>query len=319
MHNWINFSVFAKLQVMNKFRRILPSLDALVFFEAAARHNSFTRAAGELYVTQAAVSKRIRELEARLGLDLFRRDGRLLSLTRDGHRFYERVGTALEFLDDACRQAAGEHTETVRIAANSAVSLLWLPPRLKRFGLGEQAVNVNLATSDRLADTLDPDNDLVVAYGNGEIPGWHTELLFLEKLVPVAAPGYLANIGNGDESAGLEFNTLPTLLEYQRLAPDWINWKTWIERTGSEEFRTCPTRSCRTYAQAIGAALEGKGLALGSRGLLDAELNSNQLRVVGEHELVSGKGYYLAHPARRKPESGAKALRNFLIDFNTGH
>ena len=298
---------------MHKYRRHLPSLDSLVFFEAAARHNSFTRAAGELYVTQAAVSKRIRELEARLGLALFRRDGRLLSLTDTGRRFYQRVDTALEFLDDACRHAIGDQPQPLRIAANSAVSLLWLPPRLKRFGLGEQAVNVNLTTSDRLTDTLDPDNDLVVAYGNGEIPGWQTELIFMETLVPVASPDYFATIGGRDGAAGLEFAKLPTLLEYERLAPDWINWQVWIERTGSSELSSCPTLHCRTYAQAIGAALDGKGLALGSRGLLDGELNATRLRVVGERELSSGRGYYLAHAERREPGPGAQALRRSLL------
>ena len=300
---------------MNKFRRILPSLDALVFFEAAARLNSFTRAAGELYVTQAAVSKRIRELEARLGLALFRRDGRRLSLTPSGRRFYESTGMALEFLDDACRQAIGDQPERVRIAANSAVSLLWLPPRLRQFGLGSHSANVNLATSDRLADTLDIDNDLVVAYGTGDIPGWKTELLFTENLVPVATPDYLESIGIGDvvELAWLEFDQLPTLLEYERLAPDWINWQVWIEQTGIAELAACPIESCRTYARAIGAALEGRGLALGSRGLIDDELDAKRLQVVGERELVSDRGYYLASPERRKPGPGAQALRQLLL------
>lgn len=86
---------------MVEYRRRMPSLDALVFFEAAARHNSFTAAATELFVTQAAVSKRIKELESRLGVPLFDRDGRRLSLTDAGRRLYERAAMALEYLDEA--------------------------------------------------------------------------------------------------------------------------------------------------------------------------------------------------------------------------
>jgi LysR family glycine cleavage system transcriptional activator len=302
---------------MNKFRRTLPSLDALVFFEAAARLNSFTRAAEELYVTQAAVSKRIRELEARLGLVLFRRHGRMLSLTPEGRRFHQRAGMALEFLEDACRQAAGTDTEVVNLAANSAVSLLWLAPRLKQFGLGESAANVNLATSDRPADTLDSQNDLVVVYGYGDTPGWHSELLFEERLVPVAAPGYLESAGiaagldldaEGPSIAGL------TLLEYERLAPDWINWQLWIEQTGSTAMQHCRVKHCRTYAQAIGAALQGTGLALGSRGLIDDELHAGRLQVVGEREYVSGRGYYLSRSGEKKLGPAAAALRQQLLD-----
>jgi LysR family glycine cleavage system transcriptional activator len=305
---------------MNRYRRRLPSLDALVFFEAAARLNSFTRAAEELYVTQAAVSKRIRELETRLNLALFRRHGRTLALTAEGRRLYQRAGMALEFLDDACRQAAGDDTEIVQVAANSAVSLLWLPPRLKQFGLGENSANVNLSTSDRLGDTLDPNHDLVVVYGYGDTPGWRSELLFEERLVPVAAPGYLKSMGL-PATPGLDGETHAlsrlTLLEYDRLAPDWINWQLWIEHSGSTALAQCRTERCRTYARAIGAALDGEGLALGSRGLIDDELQAGRLQVIGEREFVSGRGYYLACPENRRLGPGAQALRDYLLHAAT--
>ena len=83
----------------------------------------------------------------------------------------------MEYLEDACRLAADAETETIRIAANSAVSLLWLAPRLRAFGLGESSANVSLFTSDNVSDTLDPQHDLVVSYGHGDHPGWSSELL----------------------------------------------------------------------------------------------------------------------------------------------
>jgi LysR family glycine cleavage system transcriptional activator len=301
---------------MKKYRRQLPSLDALVFFEAAARLNSFTRAAGELYVTQAAVSKRIRELESKLGIDLFLRDGRRLSLTAVGRRLYQRTGMALEYLEDACRLARGEEVDTIRIAANSAVSLLWLAPKIRDFGLGANSANVNLSTSDILGDTLDPENDLVIDYGYGDKPGWSSTLLFAEKLVPVAAPAYLESV-NIDPKIGLEQTAgllhKLTLLEYERFAPDWINWQVWIEKTGMTGLQDCLVERCRTYAQAIGAALNAEGLALGSRGLIDAELNSGRLRVVGGIELSSGRAYYLSQPRKKLLSPGAERLKNMLV------
>lgn len=298
---------------MQNYRRHLPSLDALVFFEAAARHNSFTRAAGELYVTQAAVSKRIRELESRLGVELFHRDGRRLSLSPTGHSFYHRVGMAMEFLDEACRLASADDTETIRIAANSAVSLFWLAPRLRAFGLGEQSANVSLFTSDNVSDTLDPANELVIIYGNGDNPGWSSELLFAERLVPVAAPGYLESLGiDADAPPGDDAWRRCELLEYERLAPDWINWRLWLERMPATPLVNCSRSRCRNYAQAIGAALEGRGLALGSLGLIDDELAAGRLRIVGGGRLETGRGYYLAQPRRKKTGNAALALKRLL-------
>ena len=301
---------------MKKYRRQLPSLDALLFFEAAARHNSFTHAATELYVTQAAVSKRIRELEARLGVSLFHRDGRKLAPTDIGRRLHERTGMALEYLEDACRLARGEESESIRIAANNAISLFWLAPRIREFGLGENSTSVNLFTSDIVGDTLSPDNDLVISYGYGDTPGWTSELLFEEKLVPVAAPGYLDSLGI-DRRIGLNDESTPmqglVLLEYERLAPDWINWQVWIDKTRLTRMNTCQRETNRNYAQTIGAALKGKGLALGSPDLIKDELGNGRLCVVGDTEWSSGRGYYLSHPRNRKLSAAAEQLRRNLV------
>ena len=301
---------------MKKYRRQLPSLDALVFFEAAARHNSFTQAATELYVTQAAVSKRIRELEARLGVTLFHRNGRKLGLTDIGRRLHERTDMALEYLEDACRLARGEDSETIRIAANSAVSLLWLAPRIREFGLSENSASVNLFTSDIVGDTMNPENDLVIGYGYGDTPGWVGELLFEERLVPVAAPGYLDSAGiDGRIDFQIEAGKLPglVLLEYERLAPDWINWQLWIENkqlTGMSKFRR---ELKQNYAQTIGAALSGQGLALGNPALIENELSSGRLCIVGNAEWTSSRGYYLLQPRNRKLSVAAGQLRQKLI------
>ena len=303
---------------MKKYRRQLPSLDALVFFEAAARHNSFTHAATELYVTQAAVSKRIRELEARLGVSLFHRDGRKLAPTDIGRRLHERTGMALEYLEDACRLARGEESETIRIAANNAISLFWLASRIREFGLGENSASVNLFTSDIVGDTMSPDNDLVISYGYGDTPGWTSELLFEERLVPVAAPGYLDSLGI-DRRIDLSDESTPlqglVLLEYERLAPDWINWQVWIGKTRLTRMNSYQRETNRNYAQTIGAALKGKGLALGSPDLIKAELDNDHLCIVGNTEWSSGRGYYLSHPRNRKLSAAAEQLRRNLV-FN---
>ena len=300
---------------MKNYRRKLPPLDAMVFFEAAARHNSFTAAAAELCVTQAAVSKRIKELETQLGLRLFHRDGRRLSLTDAGRRLFERVAMALEYLEDAVLSEMGEDDEVVQIAANSAMSIFWLGPKLRDLGLGGDAGAVRMLTSDRLRDLLDLDNDLAVTYGQSDPPGWESTPLFDEELVPVAHADYLPALGL-DAAARLEDiaeHRGITLLEYDRVAPDWVNWKVWIEKVGAVELNGVARRQCGGYARAIGEAIAGNGIALGSLGLIDGELDAGRLRAVGERSLRTGRGYFLAAPRHKTLSVSAANLRRALL------
>lgn len=305
---------------MKNYRRSLPSLDGLVFFEAAARHNSFTGSASELSVTQAAVSKRIAELEQRLGVKLFHREGRKLSLTGAGLRLQERVATALEFLDDACRSVARQEPISIRIAANSAVSLFWLGPCLRRFGLSPEAVPVTVITTDSLGEQLDAANDLAILHGTGDTPGWAADLLFQDELVPVASPSYMAanGIDTGLEAAGPAGAGKLTLLEYERLAPDWTNWTIWVDRVGPAELRGARMLRFGSYAQSVGAAIDGQGIALGSIDLLGEELRTGRLAVVPGHSYCTGRGYYLAHPRDRILSGAVASLRSCLLDFKRG-
>jgi len=221
---------------------------------------------------------------------------------------------AMEYLEDACRLAADVDTETIRIAANNAVSLFWLTPRLRRFGLGEHSASVSLFTSDNISETLDPANDLVISYGHGDNPGWSSELLFVERLVPVAAPAYLEALGIDPAAADAGANWRHCqLLEYDRLAPDWVNWRLWLEHMPASPLAGCTRTMCRNYAQAIGAALAGKGLALGSLGLIDDELAAGRLRVLGGHRLQTGRAYYLSQPRRSNPGKSVIALKQLLL------
>jgi DNA-binding transcriptional LysR family regulator len=140
-------------------------------------------------------------------------------------------------------------------------------------------------------------------------------LLFAEQLVPVAAPAYLESLrvdGRIDLEQG-ELLAKLTLLEYQRIAPDLINWQLWIEKTGLARLGECRIESCHNYTQAIGAALGARGIALGSRGLIDAELRSGRLLVVGDIELSSGRAYYLSQPRRKALSPAAEILRQMLL------
>lgn len=301
---------------MKRYRQSLPPLDALVFFESAARHGSFTRAGSELYVSQAAVSKRIRQLEEWFGTELFERSGRVLTLTEAGVQISEKVVMALDYLEVSINSVRRVNRSALRIAANSAVTMFWLQPRLRAFALEKSSCTVGVLTSDRAGDLLSPEHDFTILYAKAPLPGWQMYLLREEVLAPVAAPGLARRMS---ERAPTIFSEpwqeeAPVLLDYERVAPDWTNWQVWAERLNLPTLRNWPRLNCDSYTLAIGKALAEHGIALGSIALLDGELRSGQLVQIGEKSLKTGHGYYLAHPSGRLLSHDARQLLEFLLD-----
>ena len=303
---------------MKNYRRTLPSLDSLKFFEAASRCMSFTEAASELYVSQAAVSKRIQQLENTLGVQLFIRDGRHLELTEKGKQLRGKTSMALGFLETALKDLTDNHIDAVRILSNSAVSLFWLLPRMKVFGLSNQACAVDLVTTDKQGEKISSDCDLSIVYTDGKNPEWSCTLLFKEELAPVASPDLIKRFATSQteqDPCSLIGFPQTTLLNYARAAPDWINWDIWIEKMNIPELREWPQKSCMTYAHTIGRALGGEGVALGSLGLLDAELKKGQLVRLGTETFISDHGYYLVHPYDKKIQATTKQVFDFLLNI----
>lgn len=301
--------------VMKNYRRNLPSLGSLVFFEAAARHLSFTRAATELYVTQAAVSKRIQQLEISLGVGLFDRNGRNLSLTHEGERLKESTGMVLDYLESIFQTVSSMPDHAISISANSAVSMFWLQPRMKVFGLSDHACAVNLITNDKTNDQLSSETDLAIIFGEGSIPGWTGIPILEERLVPVATPSYVERLNLVPHKRFTSVVTVadPTLLNYPRLGPESNNWDTWAEKLDLLEILNWPQLECATYAQSIGKAMNGEGVALASVSLIENELKTGQLRCLCHDALVSSRKYLLAHPQARPMRDSTKQVFDFLV------
>lgn len=292
---------------MESYRKSLPPLDTLVFFEAAMRHLNFTEAADELYVTQAAVSKRIRQLESWLGVDLFERTGRKLVPTEAGAYLAEKTGMTLDYLDWALRTVKVPARPVVRIASVTALATFWLQPKLREFALSDDACPFNLVTADELGDLLRPEHDLVVLHGEDRLPGWNAELLFPEDIVPV---GTSRIVKLAEEVSPGE---APTLLNFARMAPNWTDWPVWIQRTGWSEFSKWPVLECASYNQTIGRALKGEGLALGALPLLRDEISSGSLVAMAERKHTTGKGYFIAWPQTRPLSDEAQRLKEALV------
>ncbi|WP_420407914.1 LysR substrate-binding domain-containing protein [Hoeflea sp.] len=286
---------------MAHYRKQLPPLDLLVFFEAVMRKRSFTHAGEELLVSQAAVSKRIRQLEDWLGTELFERGSHRLEPSATARELDERVRMALDFMAGAVTKARAPGKSVVQLAAMNAIGMFWLQPRLRRFGLSDTACDFNVRLSDDPAVLLSGDNDLAVIYGDGAAPGWTTVHLFDEILAPVAIP----EIADRLSREGLLGDHAAPLLDYERRTPDWIDWRGWAARVD----RTLPGPAsrieCSSYTHSVGRALAGRGVALGSLPLLDDELSARRLVRLDQPDCVTGRGYWLATPesGRHSPEA----------------
>ena len=173
----------------------LPSLNALRAFEAAGRHLSFTRAAEELHVTQAAVSHQIKSLEEQLGIRMFRRGPRGLLLTDAGQSYLPDVREAFQRLTFATdRLLEDDARGAITVSVLPSFAARWLVPRLTRFRADHPDVEVRVSADDRLADFDRDDVDEAIRYGRGDYPGLKSDRFLSEELFPVCSPDLLARL-----------------------------------------------------------------------------------------------------------------------------
>src|SRR5574341_1337489 len=173
-------------------RNALPALDLLVGFESAARHLSFTRAGEELYLTQSAVSRQIKELEDQLGVTLFQRRHRALALTEAGHQFYAAASQALSTMraaTDRLRAQAGR--KALSVTTTNSFAALWLIPRLAGFTREHPEVDVRITANTKVQDLERDGLDLALRHGPASLAGSNAVRLFGEKVFPVVSPKVL--------------------------------------------------------------------------------------------------------------------------------
>ena len=167
----------------------LPPLNALRVFDAAARHLSFTRAADELFVTQAAVSHQIKSLEDFLGLKLFRRRNRSLLLTEEGQSYFQDIKEIFSQLTEATRKLQARSAKgALTVSLLPSFAIQWLVPRLTSFNSAYPGIDVRIQAVDRQEDKLADDVDVAIFYGRGNWPGLRVEKLYAEYLLPVCSP-----------------------------------------------------------------------------------------------------------------------------------
>lgn len=236
--------------------RRLPPLNALRAFEAAARHMSFTRAATELDVTQAAISHQIRTLEDWLGISLFNRRNRALTLTVAGRGYLPAVRTAMTGLEQATLElveSCREHALTV--ATSSILASRWLNVRLPLFQMKHADLDIRLETSGKAPEGGTRAAAVEIRFGDGRWPGLIAERLFGCEVFPVCAPYLLER-----SSPVLRPEDLADLPLLHDNGP--VTWRDWarVAKTSHPAFDDVQTSGDPSYSQQ--AALQGEGVAL---------------------------------------------------------
>ena len=208
---------------MLKKRNVLPPLDYLVAFEAAARLGGFARASEHLHLSETAISRKVRLLEQHYGTALFVRGHRSVTLTETGIALLDKVQSALDVLREASGEIlAANDAGAVTLAATNSVSALWLLPRLPQFHRENEQVRIRLVSSDSDEECLADQMDLTILRGDGNWPGFVATMLFGETVFPVCSPGYL---DEHPEAADLARIGGLDLIEVSSRHPEWMNWR----------------------------------------------------------------------------------------------
>jgi len=289
-------------------RNALPALDLLVGFEASARHLSFTKAGEELFLTQSAVSRQIKELEEQLGVELFQRRHRALALTDAGKSFYAsaaQVLTTMRAATDRLRAQAGK--KGLSVTTTHSFAALWLIPRLAGFTRSHPGIDVRIMADTRVQD-LDRDGlDLAIRHGPASLAGSNAVRLMGERVFPVCSPKLMKDKSRPlREPQDLRYHCLLQYDDPEGRHP-WLHWKTWLEVERIADLRPAGTLSFSGYEQIIPAAVAGNGVGLGRSPLVKDLLASGELVAPFKSSADPARAYYavVSKSAEGRPEVAA--------------
>ena len=290
------------------------SLNGLRGFVAAARHLSFTLAATELHLTQSALSRQIQSLEEELGLPLFVRSTRRITLTPAGEALFRATVAGLQSIDQVvARLRASEGRKQIVVTTFASCASLWLIPRLSGFSTTHPEVDVNCIATDRAVD-LDAENvDVALRCTRLPVPEDVGHFLFPECVVPACAPGLLAREPGIRVPADLAQHTLLKNEEAVEMIFPWLSWERWFEQ---QQCRMPEARSALRFTnhdQVIQAAIAGQGVALARGGLAAELIADGRLATPFGVGAPSPFSYYLmtSQAARQRPE--VKAFVDWIL------
>lgn len=288
-------------------RRKIPSTAALVAFESAARHQSFTKAADELSLTQSAICRQIGGLESFLNVELFRRSRRGVVLTEAGVAYSRKVAVQLDAVErDTLALMGNQGTSSIELAVVPTFGTQWLLPRLRTFQQLHPEVTVHLTNRTRPFLFADTHFDAAIYYGDAEWSGTEAHFLMHEHLLPVCSPALL-----GDEPVTAErIATLPLLQQTTRP----YAWRQWFAAQGLSVARDMTGPRLELFSMLAQAAQHEMGIALIPPFLIQRELQDGSLVVALDRAVPhNDRAYYLMVPERKAESAALQAFRDWLL------
>jgi len=284
--------------------RRLPPLSALRPFEAAARLESFSRAAEELHLTHGAVSRQVRALEDHVGAPLFSRHGKRVALTPTGRAFAERVRNALQEIAQAA-DAAGVARRDGRLTVSVLPSLAsrWLMPRLIRFMDANPKIEINVHTSNLLANFGADEVDIAIRYGRGPWPGLVCEKFLDDDYFPVASPKF---------NRGRLPREPRDLLKVRVMREDRDYWAKWFEAAGVPADAPLEGPAFNDSSYSLAAAARGEGVAMARSSIVGEDLERGVLKRLFDISVRSVESYWFVSPRELADMPKVKAFRDWV-------
>ena len=286
----------------------LPPLNALRAFEASARQLSFTRAAEELFVTQAAISHQIKALEDNLGIKLFMRKNRALLLTEEGQSYYLDIKDVFNSLHEATERLLARGAKgAITVSLQPSFAIQWLVPRLNTFNLLHPDIDVRIKAVDQPENSLTEDVDIAIYYGRGRWSGIHADQLHTEYLIPVCSPILMTGKKPLNKIEDLEKHTL--LHDTSRR--DWKRWFKHVDVRGAN-VNHGPIFS--HSAMVVQAAIHGQGVALAHSVLAKPDIDAGRLVCPFNEVLVSKNSYYIVCREQQLELGKISAFREWVLN-----
>lgn len=284
--------------------RRLPPLSSLRPFEAAARLESFSRAADELHLTHGAVSHQVRALEEHVGTPLFLRHGKRVSLTAAGRGFAERVRAALDELANAAEQVRARRDDRLTVSVLPSFASRWLMPRLIRFMDANPGLEVNVTATTALADFREDEVDVAIRFGVGPWAGVECERFLDDEFFPVASPAMLKRGAPRSPS---------DLLGLRIIREDRDLWDEWFQAAGvsaGKRLEGGPRFNDSTYA--LQAAARGEGVALARRSIVAEDLERGTLERLFDVAFSSPYHYWFVSPRELAAAPKVRRFRDWV-------
>jgi LysR family glycine cleavage system transcriptional activator len=288
----------------------LPPLHALRAFDAAARCGRFRDAALALGISESAVSHQVKKLEDYLAVALFERTGNAVALTAAGRRYFSQIDPAFVRIREATEDIKGQ-LDRARVSLTLAGTLatFWLIPKLHRLEALHPEISLQLVTTERLTDLRREQITMAIRYGHGPWDGMRSEHLLDEQAFPVCAPGFVPP--QLVDRPGEALRKLRLIVNDTHVP----EWQEWAKAHGLDVPSMRGAIMLHASDQVLGAAIEGLGMAIGRRPLVDRWLSEGRLVAPFGAADLSGAAYFLVWPEEIELPVAARKVARWLHDM----